>query len=351
MRVAFASVGALAAATILAACVRRGPRDVENQHPRSEFTEVPTATAPVDAGPPRVPATPTATGRRPRVLVRGGSHAIALDARNVYFGSDADDALLALPKQATDPPSEPTRIARHAPTNGALSLDTHDGTLAWVGSPGDVVLRVAAKGGTPSTVRDRGIFADVVATGGDVFVTEALGTGGVLTRVTGATSARLGSFEGTPRGLAVDAERAYVATSSRLVSFPRTRGEATELATQASFASPQVDDDTLYATAVTHGTRARSLVAVPKHGGPLETVATDVRDAPIAVANGVVYWFEAERPNLLALDLRASPRPPARVVSVDPVFEHVSALAVDESGVYAAVGRGDDACIVIVALQ
>jgi hypothetical protein len=341
---------ALVAVALLAGCAGRRPRDVENQHARSEVPA--SAAGPIapaaDAGPPRVVATPEVTGRRPRTLARGGSHAVALDATNVYFGADAEDALLAIPRRASEP--EPTTIARRAPMNGALSRDPNDATLAWVAAPGDVVLRASTKGGATTAIREGGVFADVVAAGGDVFVTEVVGTGGVLTRVTGAAAARLGAFDGTPRGMVVDRGRVYVATSSRLLSIPRARGEATELAAQGGFASPQVDDGWVYATTIAPGARTRSLVRVAKGGGAPETLATGLRDAPIALAGGVVYWFDADRPMLLALDVGPPAHAAARVVSVDPLFDHVSALAADEAGVFAAVGRGDDACVVVVAL-
>ncbi len=347
------SLAAIATAASIGACAAAGPRDVGNQNPRSEFPSAEVA-APEDAGTEagrhRVRAKPTLLGRAARVIAHGPSHAIALDADNVYFGDDASDQLVALPKRPTEPPAEPRRLARHAPMDGTLSYDPHAAALAWVGSPGDVVLRVSVKGGPPSTLRDGSIFADVVATGGDVFITEASSGGAFLMRVTGATASRLGTIKGTPRGIAVDAERVYIASSARLVSTPRTPGPMTELSTAGGFASPRLDEASIYVTMATATAGSYSLVRIPKRGGALETLATNVREAPIAIAKGRVFWFDANRPNLLALDVRGASSA-AVTISSDPLFEHVRALAVDESGAYAAVGSGDDAAVVAIPLE
>ena len=244
---------AAVAFALAVACAKRGPRDVgDRAHPSDLRTGSGAAGArDADGGPPRVVATPAAKGLKPRPLLRVNARALTTDATHVYFGDSTDDTLCALEK---NPPAgarlEPTRIARPAPIAGALSVDAHDAVLVWIASPGDLVLRVPIGGGAPTTIRDRAIFTSVAAAGGDVFFTEARGSGGVLTRVTGTTAAQLATFEGTPRGLAVDPDDVYVATSSGLEEAPRARGAVSELASGAAFASPQVDGAWVYATAV-----------------------------------------------------------------------------------------------------
>lgn len=354
-------IGVLASAVLacLVACAKRGPRDVGNQNPRSEFVDGPGGVRARDAsagGPDRVVATPAPLGRRPREIAKVNSRALVTDATHVYFGDSDDDTLCSLEKMpAEGAKSEPVRLARRAPVAGGLALDAHDAALAWIASPGDVVLRVPTRGGVPTTVRDRGIFTDVAASSGDVFVTEARGAGGTLTRVTGTTAAQLASFEGTPRGIVVDGDHVYVATSTRLLSSPRTRGETAELARGTAFGSPQLDDGWLYATAASTSTRARVVVRVKKTGGPLETVATNVRDAAIAIHRGTLYWFDADHPALLATSVVADapgrPRPPPRVMSEDPTLDRVSALAVDDDGAFVAAGHGEGARIVAISIR
>ena len=262
---------AAVAFALAVACAKRGPRDVGGRALPSELGAGPGAAGARDAdgGPPRVIAMPVAKGLKPRPLLRVTARALATDATHVYFGDSSDDTLCALEK---NPPEgarlEPTRIARRAPISGALSVDSHDAVLVSIASPGDVVLRVPVGGGAPTTIRNRGIFTSVAAAGGDVFFTEARGSGGVLTRVTGTTAAQLATFEGAPRGLAVDADDVYVATSSGLEETPRARGPVSELASGAAFASPQLGGAWVYATAVNPKTRARALVRVKKTGGP-----------------------------------------------------------------------------------
>jgi hypothetical protein len=335
----------------------RGPRDVGNLNPRSEFPlEGGGGPArPRDAGPDaRVIAAPTVTGRKARTILAVDTRAIALDKEHVYFGDAEEDAVLALAKTSADKDAGagPTPIARRAPMQGALAIDPKTSTLAWIANPGDTVLRVPASGGVAITIRDRGIFTHVAANGGDVFFTEVQGQGGVLTRVTGTTAARLASFEGTPRGLVVDDDRVYVATSSRIVSTTRARGEVTEIARGAGFASPQVEGGWVYVTAVDPASRARQIVRAKTTGSDPETVRASVKDAPIAVFDRVLYWFDAERTALMSLSLEADiPNRAPATVCEDPIFDHVEALAVDRDGAWVAAGSGETARIVTVALR
>ncbi len=337
LRIAPVSLG-LAALAAFGACAGRGRPPVGSPTLRS----VETVRAGGDAAPPSA-----VSPRGPRTLALASSRALALDATNVYFGDAEDDVLLAVDRRT--PEAEPRRIARGAPTAGALAYDSGQEFLAWIASPGDVVLRVPVHGGTPKKLRDRGIFTDVATSDGDVFLTEVQGRGGFLTRITGTTAARLASFGGTPRGIAVDRERVYVATSTQLSSAPRKRGASKELASGAAFDSPNVDEAWVYAVKSTHD-RGRSIVRLPKNGGPLEVLAGDVRDAPIALAHGVLYWFDAARPALLAADAHGPVPLAPRIVSTDPILEHPTALAVDEDGVVVAASSGEDARIVAIPI-
>ncbi|MBX3202311.1 MAG: hypothetical protein KF894_29550 [Labilithrix sp.] len=341
------------ALTVATACAKRGPRDLGSPGSAAELSTG-ALDRDGDRARPYVAAAPTARGTTPRVLVRVEARALATDATHLYFGDAAGDSLSSVEKlPARGAARERTKIARRAPMPGGLALDADDAALVWIASPGDAVLRVPAAGGAPVTIRDRAIFTDVVASAGDVFVTEARGTGGVLTRVTGTTAAELASFEGSPRGLAVDGDAVYLATSSGLLSTTRARGVVTSLARGGAFSSPFVEGPWLYATRADPALRGRALVRVRRTGGDLETVAPGVRDAPIAVHRGVVYWFDADRPALIA-----APAPPARdgarraprLVSTDPSLERPNAIAVDDDGAFVATGHGDEARIAFIAL-
>lgn len=335
----------------LCSCGGRRPRDVDNSNPRSEFVDGPSgSSARRDGGasPAHVLATPTLAGRKPAALVSVDARAIALGSERIYFGDGAEDALVSLPK--TGAASEPTRTARRAPMPGALAVDERTNAIAWIPNPGDTVLRLAIGSTSPSTIRDKGIFANVAASDGDVFVTEVQGDGGIVTRTTGSTTTRLGGFTGTPRGLTLDASSVFVATSSRLVAVTRTRSDVLELARGTGFGSPQVDTAFLYSTAAEATSPARVVVRVRKTGGELTTVARDVRDAPIAVDHGFLYWFDASRPALLRAALGDAVEQ-GRVVTEDAALDHVEALAVDADAAYVAAGTGETARIVVVRLR
>lgn len=340
-------------AVLAFACAGRSPRDVDNGNPRSVFADGPGSTVSRDAGaaaPARVVASPTPAGRKPEVIATVDSRALAVDAERIYLGDGSDDALVA--RSRTDPKAANIRLSRRAPMQGALSVDrrTQTQTIAWIPNPGDAVLRLAAGGPTASTIRDRGIFTHVVASDGDVLVTEVQGDGGVLTRITGNTAARLATFEGTPRGLAVDEASAFIATSSRLVSAPRARGDLVEIARGIGFGSPQVDATWVYATAAAGTTRTRIIVRAKKAGGgPLETIATGVRDASLVLDRGTLYWFDIARPALLAMPTTKATA--ARVVSEDPLFDHVQALAIEGDDAYVATGTGEAARLVRIRLR
>jgi hypothetical protein len=323
----------------LAACTGRGPRDIGNQNKRSEFegSGSGSGSSARDAGDGRVLATPQSAGKKARILAHASARAIATNATHVFYGDAEDDTLFAVPKKGGDA----VRIARRAPMPGALSVDGT--TLAWIATPGDVIFRVATNGGTPTTVRDRGIFTDVLAGGGDVFFTEATGRGGSLTRVTGTTASRLATFEGSPRGIALDATHAYAATATKLVAVPRLRNEPHELAAAVGFASPQVDDHFVYATATVDGNHA--VVRVAKTGGSLEVVVRDVRAAPIAIHNGTLAWFDGQKPLLLARVLATGG---TRTLAEDAAFQEAVAITLDDDGAFIAAGDGADALVMAI---
>jgi hypothetical protein len=312
------------------ACSKQGPRDVGNQKQGSVFADAPRTQFPADDG-GVVHAPPAA---RPREIARAETRAIATNKTHVFFGDTADDALYSLKKGETTP----KRIARRAPMPGTLSVDGD--AVVWIASPGDVVFRVPAGGGSVFTVRDRSIFTDAVASQGDVFFTEAQGHEGLLSRVTGTTAAKLVGFDGTPRGIAVDDDEVFIATSTELVTTPRTRGTVKKLAS-GSFTSPRLDAAWVYA--VLGNAKSRQVVRIKKTGGPVETIAKNVRDAPIAVRAGVAYWFDADRPVLLASSGQA--------ISEDPSFERIGAIEVDDDGAFIASGSGESARIVQVTLR
>ncbi len=321
------------------ACARRGPRDVGEHGHRDdrEAAPEPSGGAPAGSATIRSIATPAPAGIAPRVLAHATAHAIATTKTHVYFGDAGDDVLLAVAKTG---PSEPVRIARRAPMPGALAIDADD--LVWIGSPGDVVLRMRiGSASAPTTIRDRGIFVDVAADGGDVFFIEAIGGGGALTRITGTTAARLATYDAIPRGLAVDDDDVYVVTPSKVLRAPRRRGEVETLASGAGFGALAIDRAYVYVTAKRGSTRA--IIRIPKAGGPpVDVVDGGVRDAPIATRDGDVFYFDEARPAL---------RTPSRLVSEHPSLARPAALAADDDGVFVAAGDGEEAIVASIAVR
>ena len=96
------------------------PRDVagDRRHRRQD------ASADADAAtnvpePPPVTRAAGRSGKKPRLLARATSRALAIDATNVYFGNSDDDGIYAVAKGG----GEPTRLARRAPVAGAIAVD------------------------------------------------------------------------------------------------------------------------------------------------------------------------------------------------------------------------------------
>ncbi|MBX3192745.1 MAG: hypothetical protein KF819_37525 [Labilithrix sp.] len=289
--------------------------------------------------PERTPEKVAPSASPSRVVVKAASRALAASTTTLYYGDVDDDGVFAVKKDG-----EPTRIARRAPVAGGLALDND--MVAWIASPGDVVLRAPLQGGQPSVLRDKGIFAAVAAQGGDVFIAEAVAAGGAITRITNATTTRTATFDGPPRGLAADHAQVYVATPTHLYKTPRDRGELTTLASGTAFERLQIDAFNAYLVAAERGVRV--LVSVPKGGGPMTTLARDVRDAPIAVLGGEIYYFDASQPQLRAIKV-AGGEP--RIVAESPALARPAALATDGREAFVATGEGPTAAILAFALR
>lgn len=277
-------------------------------------------------------------GSKARTIVRASARALAIDATNLYYGDSEEDAIYSLAKAG----GEPVRLARHAPVVGAIAVD--DKSIVWIASPGDAVLELPLRGGAqPTTLRDRGIFSDVAVANGEVFITEALGAGGALTRVTGATAARLASFDGAPRAALADASHAYVITPTKIFRTPHARGELEAIATGTAFANPQIDDAFIYV--LTEIARVRVIARIPKAGGTVTAIARDVRDAPFELAGGEILFLDAVRPQVRAV--RASGGD-ARVVVEDEVLSVASSIVADPTTIYVATGSRESGAIVAI---
>lgn len=337
-----ASVAILAAG--LVACSARA-RDVAGERyllpAGTEGTPSATASAAPPPTAPRVSATPRPVGTISRFLVRANVRAMASDAENLYYGDSNEDAVFSLSKKGD---AAPVRIARRAPTSGALVLD--GGILSWVGSPGDVVFHTSTRGEGTEAIRDRGIFTDVAAQAGDVFIAEALGAGGAILRVTAGNTTRLAALDASPRALLVETDAVYVTTPTKILRIRRTGGDAEVLATGIAIENPQMDDTFVYAVMAGKGPDGRVVARVPKTGGELTVVARDVHDAPIEIQGGELLYVGESRTELRAVPTRGGP---VRVLSQDDALSSTSAVVADDSTVYVATGAREDAAIVAIA--
>jgi hypothetical protein len=336
------ALAALAVALGTAGCSAGGrARDVAGAHRTGVGTPTEAGVENVVPEAPRQLAQPVAIGKKPRVFVQASSRALALDAKNLYYGDNEDDGVFSIPKAG----GSPVRLARHAPVAGALALDGD--YLTWIASPGDVVLRISTSGGgQPTTLRDRGIFSDVASVSGEVFIAEAVAAGGALLRVTGPTAARLVSFEGSPRVVMADATHAYVTTPTKVFRTPHVKGELETIATGVAFGSAEADDAFVYI--VTEQDKARVVVRFQKTGGPMTVVARDVRDAPIEIIGDELLYFDATKPQLRATHSSGGP---ARIVAESEAFSVVTAIEADATTVYVATGSRESAAILAVDRQ
>lgn len=289
---------------------------------------------------PQGTAQPPRAGTTARLFARASARGLAIDATTVYYGDTADDAIYAAPKAG----GGPVRLARHAPVAGAIALDAE--SVVWIASPGDAVLKLPLKAPPdtePKTLRDRGIFSDVAVATGEVFITEALGAGGALIRVTGATASRIASFDGAPRAVAADGTHAYVITPTKIFRAPHAKGELETIATGVAFANPQMDDAFLYV--LTEVAKVRVVARLPKAGGPLVAVARDVRDAPFELEGGEVLFFDAVRPQLRAVPAAGGD---VRIVIEDEALATASSIVADATTAYVATGSRESGSILAV---
>ena len=342
-RVALAALGAPLAIGVLIALAggcsgaATRARDIAgDRRPRSDDPDA-AAGGPNVPEPPGVLAKPTVVGKKPRLIARASSRAIALDATHIYYGDSEDDALYAIPKAG----GTAVHLARHAPVAGAIALDGE--FLTWIASPGDAVHKVSVKGGQPTTLRDRGIFSDVGAAGGDIFITEAIGAGGALLRVTGSTAVRLAAFDGPPRAVMTDATHVYVITPTKIFRTPHLKGEFQTIATGTNFNYPEIDDAFVYALADVD--RAHVVVRFPKAGGPMTTIARDVRDVAAELAGKEFLYIDATRPQLRSVPIGGGE---SHVVSEDESFSGVTAVESDAATIYVAAGARESGVILAI---
>jgi hypothetical protein len=325
--------------TLVAACSGGSarPRDIAGDRGPSRDAADGGAYGMVPEAPPAT-IQPTVDAKKPRLVAHASTRALAVDATNLYYGDSEDDGIFALAKAG----GQPVRLGRHAPVAGAIALDTD--SITWIASPGDAVHRIALRGGgQPTTLRERGIFSDVAAVGGEVFIVEAVGPGGALWRVSGATSSRVAAFDGAPRAVMADATHVYVITPTRILRASHAKGELETIATGSSFGSAEMDDGFIYVVAALD--KSRVVAKVAKTGGPMTSLATGVRDGPLEVYGNEVLYFDAIRPALRAV---AKTGGVSRLIVEDEAFSSASAIEADGPIVYIATGAAENGAIVAV---
>lgn len=338
--IALVTLTALGLAGVAGCSGAARPRDVagDRRPRRDEPDSGPGDAASTVPAPPPAATTLAVIGKKPRVFARASCRAIALDKDTVYYGDSEDDAIYSMPKAG----GTPVHVSRHAPVAGAIALEGE--SIAWVASPGDAVLRIsAAKGGQPTTLRDRGIFSDVAYAGEHLFIAEALGSGGALIRITGATATRIAAFDGAPRAVMTDATHAYVVTPTKIFRTPHLKGEVETIASGKGFFNPEIDEKFVYSFAQVGG--AHVVVRLPKAGGPMTTIARDVRDGPAEIAGAEFYYLDANKPQLRVVPAGGGE---SRVVSEDESFATATAIEADEKTIYIAVGQRETGLILAV---
>jgi len=317
------------------------PRDVAgDRRPRGLRGDASTDAADPDMAPEPPPPVvqPVVNAKKPRVVVHANTRALAVDATSLYYGDSEDDGIYALPKAGGDP----VRLARHAPVAGAIALDTD--SVTWIGSPGDAVLRIALRGGgQPTTLREHGIFSDVATFRGDVFIAEAVGAGGALWRVTGATPTRIVGLDAAPRAVMADATHVYVITKSGIVRTPYPKAQIETVTTGTAFGTAEMDDTSIYV--VVAADKSRVVAKVAKNGGAMTTLATGVRDGPIEVFGDEVLYLDAVRPALRAVPKAGGT---SRLVAEDETLSGATAIEADGQTIYVATGSADNGAIVAV---
>lgn len=289
--------------------------------------------------PPRAIAQPETRGAKTRVLVHAGARAIAVDADNLYYGDSEQDAVFAIPKAG----GEPRRLARRAPVAGTFALDQDE--LAWVATPGDIVLRVNVKTEATATLHDKGIFSDVAAGQGEFFITEVFGAGGAILRAGKGFTTKVATLDASPRAIVVSGDQLFVTTPQKLLRATRTRPDIEMLAIGTGFDNPQVGGDFVYVMATEPESAGRTIARIPKAGGDLTPIVHDVRDAPMEVVGDEIFYFSGGRPQLRAIPVGGGN---SRIVAEDEAFSYAAALAADETSIYVATGAGEDGLILAV---
>jgi hypothetical protein len=307
---------ALVAATFAAAgCSRTRPADVA---PPAVYA------AEVSRTDVRPQGEPAVTGWR--VLSRASTRAIATDDRRVYFGDEVSGALYAAPKTGGD------RVAIGVPAPAGIAFGA--GSVVWIGEPGNLVLRAPRAGGPSEVIRDRGTFTAVAADGADVYVAEATGETGVLTRITGPTATRVALFDTPPRAIVMDETHVYVQTVGQVLRVSRATNEIRAVLVGTAFSRLALDRDAIYTTDEVGPSRA--IVRAPKTGGSTTVLEHALRDAPIAVYRDEVYYFEQDQPTLRRTSTRGGA---STIVARSNDLAHVTALAIDPSGIFVGVER------------
>jgi hypothetical protein len=288
-----------------------------------------TLTAATVPGPPSAATAPgaetTAPGpvdvSRPTVLARAITRTIATTDQRVYFGDATRDALFAVSKAG----GAPVEVGPHAPLDIALG----PATAAWIGAPGQLLLRDPPRGGP---LVARGAFTALVADGDDLYVTEAAARKGTLLHVTADKAVRQAEFESRPRDVAVDGCDVFVMTDDGIHRVPREGGDASLVAAGDKLTGLALDRDLVFATTALPTTRG--LLRVPKRGDAAATIiVTDVRNGPIATWNGHVYYFDADTPTLMRIPAGGGA---PTVVARSPELGWAVALTIDASGIYVA---------------
>lgn len=262
----------------------------------------------------------------PVLLARATTWTLALDDRFVYYGDASANALRVVPKGG----GPPITIGGNAPWGIALLPRS----IAWIGAPGNVVLRgrVSAEPtrGPVDVLREGGVTTTLAARGEDLYLAEVDSAGGALLRMTKDGWTRLATLDAQPRALAVDDSHVYVQTSHAIERVPRTGDKKVErVAVGVDVAHLAIDSGYVYTTARVGP--MRSLVRAPKTGGELDVVEEGVRDAPIAVFGPHAFYFDANRPALRRVPKAGGPSEDA---FVGPALWRITALALDASGIY-----------------
>lgn len=340
-----ATTFALAVGAISIACGPSRARDVAGDRVNRRWGAQDASAEPSGAG--NVPAPPPAekndqgpTGPLPHVVARANTRALAMDESRIYYGDAREDAVFAVAKEG----GEPVRIARRAPVAGSLALD--DGKLVWIASPGNVVLRTDLRTSATTTLREGGIFVDVAASRGDVFVAEAAGAGGALYRIGGDGTTRIATFDALPRALAVSNDEVVVATSTKLLRLPRAGGTPQTIATGAGFSSPQIDGDFVDVAANDASGSGIVVVRWPKQGGRAVEMGRAERRSPVHVSAGEIFFVTGDKPRLVALAAGGGGR---RILSEADALANTTAMTADAQRVFVATNDGDDGLVLSVA--